>query len=375
MAKYRYVYTNFWESPIVSDTFTPEDKLFFLYLLTNAHTKQIGVYKLQKKLMAFELGYSIESIESLISRFEEHHRLIKYNVETREIAIKNWGKFNLNKGGKPIEDCINAELPFVEDKSLLLYVLEGIKSLKIRQIFIEELKKNRIIAENSDTHNGMDNDTYNDTSTISGQNENEKENKNKKQKENIYTKLDSMRECESSVDNVNSVDNLDESFDKDLVDSEVMFGQVRYSDIVNLYNKICKSFAKVETITGKRKEALKARWKTFKNIKIFEKLFSKAEASSFLSGRSGKWTACNFDWMIDEENMVKVLEGTYDNKKNNSKFKQTNFNSYEQREYDYADLEAKILAKSSEESAKAAANIELDDGYIAKQNKILGRDG
>jgi hypothetical protein len=40
-----------------------------------------------------------------------------------------------------------------------------------------------------------------------------------------------------------------------------------------------------------------------------------AQASDFLSGRNGKWTGCNFDWLINENNMVKVLEGNYENKK------------------------------------------------------------
>ena len=118
MAKYRYIYTNFWEDPKVSENFTPEDKLFFLYLLTNSHTTQIGIYKTTPKFMAFELGYSIESINSLLSRFEEHHKLIRYNRETHELALKEWGKINLNKGGTPIECCIKSEFSKVEDKSL-----------------------------------------------------------------------------------------------------------------------------------------------------------------------------------------------------------------------------------------------------------------
>ena len=66
MAKYRYVYTEFWNDPDVMETFTPEDKLFYLYLLTNNNTSQVGVYQITKKQMAFELGYSLETINSLL---------------------------------------------------------------------------------------------------------------------------------------------------------------------------------------------------------------------------------------------------------------------------------------------------------------------
>jgi hypothetical protein len=52
--------------------------------------------------MAFDMGYSIESVHSLMERFIMHHQLIRYNPETREIAIKNWGENNFDKAGKPM---------------------------------------------------------------------------------------------------------------------------------------------------------------------------------------------------------------------------------------------------------------------------------
>jgi hypothetical protein len=41
----------------------------------------------------------------------------------------------------------------------------------------------------------------------------------------------------------------------------------------------------------------------------FETLFKKAEASYFLSGRSGRWTGCSFDWLLTEANMLKAPGG------------------------------------------------------------------
>jgi hypothetical protein len=35
----------------------------------------------------------------LMNRFIEHHKVINYNPQTRELAIKNWGKYNLLKAG------------------------------------------------------------------------------------------------------------------------------------------------------------------------------------------------------------------------------------------------------------------------------------
>jgi hypothetical protein len=136
MAKFRMVRTDFWKNPIVLEEMTPEDKYFYLYLLTNSNTTQIGIYKITKKQIAFDLGYSIEGVHSLMERFIHHHKVIRYNPETRELAIKNWGKDNLHKAGKPVMDCIFSELKEVEDTSLIQYVSEPIEKQEIRSLFI-----------------------------------------------------------------------------------------------------------------------------------------------------------------------------------------------------------------------------------------------
>ncbi|MGH1324436.1 DnaD domain-containing protein [Bacillus pretiosus] len=168
MAVYRPVQVSFWQDAKVIEEMTPEDKLFNLYLLTNPCTTQIGVYQITKKQMAFDLGYSMESVNALLDRFENHHKLVKYNAETRELAIINWGKYNLNRGGKPIEDCVRKELDGVSDISLIRLVTPKVKNDKIRVIFEEFLAVN---------------DTCHDTSTISGQKEKEKEKEKEKQQQ------------------------------------------------------------------------------------------------------------------------------------------------------------------------------------------------
>jgi len=90
--------------------------------------------------------------------------------------------------------------------------------------------------------------------------------------------------------------------------------EVPFEETKKLHNTICVSLPKVRGMTEKRKKALKARWIKYKKIEVFEAVFKLAEKSDFLSGRNGKWTNCGFDWLINENNMVKVLEGNYNNK-------------------------------------------------------------
>lgn len=135
MAKFRMIYTEFWDDPKVVEELTPEDKYFFLYLLTNAKTTQIGIYQITKKQMAFDLGYSFESVNALLDRFINYHKIVRYNPETREIAIRNWGKYNLNRGGKPMLDCVKSELKEIKDIALIHYVAGQVLRDDIREIY------------------------------------------------------------------------------------------------------------------------------------------------------------------------------------------------------------------------------------------------
>ena len=102
--------------------------------MTNDKTAQIGIYQITKKQMAFDLGYSIESVNSLLERFIRYD-MVRYNPETREIAIKNWGKYNLVRGGKPMIDCVEKEFKDVKDLSLIPYVGENVANKGIKEIY------------------------------------------------------------------------------------------------------------------------------------------------------------------------------------------------------------------------------------------------
>jgi phage replication O-like protein O len=86
-----------------------------------------------------------------------------------------------------------------------------------------------------------------------------------------------------------------------------------YQKIVHLYHEICISFPKVRTISEERKKHIGARYKQYGcNIEIFRELFTKAENSDFLKGINDREWKADFDWLMNEANMAKVLEGKYD---------------------------------------------------------------
>ena len=157
----RIVDTQFWNDDKVIDYFSPEDKLFMLYLMTNPHTTQLGIYSINEKVMAFELGYSNDTISVLLDRFENKYKIIKYSKATKEIAIKNFLKYSIVKGGKPVEDLLKKEINQVKDKSLISFVYENL----INYSSLNESVKNILNNYNeNEIHNDNDNDNDNDVS-------------------------------------------------------------------------------------------------------------------------------------------------------------------------------------------------------------------
>lgn len=85
-----------------------------------------------------------------------------------------------------------------------------------------------------------------------------------------------------------------------------------YKAIVALYHDICKSYPKLSSVTAKRKRAMAARFKEHgHDLDTFRELFEKAEASPFLKGKNKRNWSADFNWLMESENMAKVLENTY----------------------------------------------------------------
>ena len=74
----RIVDVGFWNDDKVSECFNIHEKLFMLYLMTNPHSTQLGIYHITKRIIAFELGFSSDEIDELINKFENEYKIIKY---------------------------------------------------------------------------------------------------------------------------------------------------------------------------------------------------------------------------------------------------------------------------------------------------------
>lgn len=82
--------------------------------------------------------------------------------------------------------------------------------------------------------------------------------------------------------------------------------------IKDSYNKICKSYNKALRLTSQRIDAIELLSDRFTLKNIFT-VFYKAENSRYLKKGAGEGLV-GFDWLINEDNFIKVLEGYFDNR-------------------------------------------------------------
>lgn len=94
--------------------------------------------------------------------------------------------------------------------------------------------------------------------------------------------------------------------------------------VMESYNRVCPSLPKCMKLSDKRIKAIRARFKDGFTLEDFEKAFIVAEESDFLSGRKSEWKA-GFDWLLNESNLLKTLEGNYKNHIEGAQVKTTNW--------------------------------------------------
>jgi len=119
MTVYRYIYTTYWDDPFIQKL-TPEEKYFYLYLMTNRHTRQCGCYSITVKDMCFDTGYNDETINKLITRFEGYGK-IKYDRDNNELIMLNWLKHNPAKSPLTAK-CIDKELNEIKNQGFRTFI-------------------------------------------------------------------------------------------------------------------------------------------------------------------------------------------------------------------------------------------------------------
>ena len=195
---------------------------------------------------------------------------------------------------------------------------EGMEKIReqarIRKQREREKKRALLEAGNTPTlpetlpENVTDNVTSHVTSRVT-EREVTKQNKNKNKNKNIY--------------NISSNEDIVETSEKTSEVPDRKSERLSYDEIMKDFHATCPDLPGIRALNDARKTKIRSLVKELDKLKIFpgvepEKklhvIFQAAQNSDFLSGRSGKWNGCSFDWLINKTNALKVLEGQYQNK-------------------------------------------------------------
>ncbi len=188
MAFFRQVQCKFWIDPGL-EKFSPEDRYFYIMIMTNPMTKQCGIYEITPKQMADFLGYQQQATNPILDRFVNVYKKIAYNHETNEIAILNWTKYNFSKSPK-VAKCIIKELKEVKDRAMipLLYNSKEYLTLLIKHGYdIDTVYKDYKTASIDLDTLGIDFERLAEKEEKEKEKEKEKKQKKEKEKKELKT--------------------------------------------------------------------------------------------------------------------------------------------------------------------------------------------
>jgi hypothetical protein len=107
MAIQRYISTAFWDDAWIQEL-TPEEKLLFLYLITNPLTSIAGIYQITVRRMVFDTGLDKNLIEDMLKMMADCRKI--YFIREEWIIIPNWTKHQRATDGSNIKKGIDAVL-------------------------------------------------------------------------------------------------------------------------------------------------------------------------------------------------------------------------------------------------------------------------
>ena len=162
MAIYRNVHISFWQDEDMIEL-TPEQKYFYLYLMTNSKTNQAGCYKISHKVMQFETGYNNDTVSKLLKHFVGIGK-IGYCEGTQEVIIYNWLKYNWSSSPKVIS-CIENNIQDIDNAEFAEWLIDSIVrqyGYSIDTVSIPYRNKNKNKQKNKQENNNEINSDINE---------------------------------------------------------------------------------------------------------------------------------------------------------------------------------------------------------------------
>lgn len=89
--------------------------------------------------------------------------------------------------------------------------------------------------------------------------------------------------------------------------------KIDFEQIKTIFNSVCSNLPQVQKLSKARETAIRNRIKE-NSLESVGIVFQKTSESKFLNGENKNGWKADFDWVLNPNNFLKILEGNYDNK-------------------------------------------------------------
>lgn len=183
----------------------------------------------------------------------------------------------------------------------------GISEMQIRSALKKLILTNEITIKTTNKYTVVSIVSYDLYQTDNKQNNKQQTNKKQTSNKQITTTKESKE-----IEEVKEINN-------NIVAKATPPEKINYESFIDYFNGTCSNFPKVLKITQKRKNAISVILKKYTKQQIADAL-KIANESEFLTGDNNRGWKADFDFLIKENTITKIIEGSYGkNKRNNTK--------------------------------------------------------
>ena len=147
---YRAIFSYMWSDPWF-EKLKQDEKLLFIYLVTNSHSSIAGLYEITKRVMAFETGISLTRIDEILKSLDADGRVM-YDDDSTIVWVKNMHKYQVNTSPKQLKRAENDVMlvPNCRVKKLYIDYYYGAEAYvepppqpKLKQVFSPFVEENK----------------------------------------------------------------------------------------------------------------------------------------------------------------------------------------------------------------------------------------
>lgn len=261
-----------------------------------------GQYPASNRFLAKKWGRSEQWVKSFLGKLKREKMITTENTQgINVITLVNFDKYNgepcenqtSNPPNNPLSNPLN-ELSISELQRLVTHLVTHPVTH-----YPENSKKQPILQPTSNPNNKKDKEVYKGNIVITDVIPNSQEEENSPNGESKKAGLSFPTPQQG--------------------DSSSSGEKVDYQKLMDYYNTtFAGKLPAIRSMTDARRKAIHARIAQHGKQSVMQ-VFTNVQNSPFLLGANDRNWRCDFDWIFKQQNFIKILEGNYNGKRNDTK--------------------------------------------------------